>query len=54
MEPKLEYLAAALRQHIQSLNYVIEEMEHEHLSQEALSWRIRAIEIGLRRLREAA
>jgi hypothetical protein len=49
-----DYLAAALRQQIRSLSSVIEEMENEHLEAEALSWRLRAVELGLRRLREAA
>jgi len=51
---KPEYLAAGLRQQIKSLACVIEEMEGDHLGVEALSWRLKAVELGLRRLREAA
>ncbi len=54
IERRQEYLTAGLRQQIQSLSGVIEEMEKEHLETEALSWRLRAVELGLRRLREAA
>ena len=53
-EADQEYLAAGLRQQIESLSYVIEEMERERLGEEALAWRLRAVEINLRRLREAA
>ncbi len=53
-EPQQEYLTAGLRQQIKSLAFVIEEMEGDHLGQEALAWRLRAVEIGLRRLRQAA
>lgn len=53
-EGKQDYLAAALRQQIKSLHHVMEEIEREHLGPEALSWRLRAVELGLRRLREAA
>lgn len=53
-ETNQEYLAAGLRQQIESLSYVIEEMEREHLGDEALAWRLKAVEINLRRLREAA
>jgi len=54
MEEKLESLAAGLRAQIKSIAYLIEEMEEEQLGQEALAWRLRAVELGLRRLREAA
>lgn len=49
-----EYLAAALRKQIQSLESLHQEIEAERLTPEALSWRIRAVELQLRRLREAA
>jgi hypothetical protein len=49
-----EYLAAGLRQQIRLLSNVIEEMECDHLGPEALSWRLKAVELGLRRLRDAA
>ena len=49
-----EYLAGALRQQIVSLSNVIEEMQDDHLGTEALAWRLKAVELGLRRLREAA
>lgn len=52
--PKKEYLAAGLRQQIESLNHVIEEITYEQLGDEALAWRLKAIELSLRRLREAA
>ncbi len=51
---KDEYLAAALRQQIQSLKMLSEEIETERLTPDALGWRIRAIELQLKRLREAA
>ncbi len=54
IEMQKEVLAAGLRQQIHTLSQVIEEMEREHLEQEALAWRLRAVELGLRRLREAA
>lgn len=53
-EKNHEYLAAGLRQQMESLADMIEEMRDERLNAEALSWRLRAVEIGLRRLREAA
>jgi len=49
-----EYVTAGLRQQIQSLAHVVEEMELDHLSSEALAWRLKAVELGLRRLRTAA
>jgi len=49
-----EYVASSLRQQIESLSHVIDEMEKEHLGEEALAWRLKAVELGLRRLREAA
>jgi len=49
-----EYLAAGIRQQIRSLSDVIDEMESDFLGPEALSWRLKAIELGLRRLRDAA
>lgn len=54
IKTKPEYLAAGLRQQIKLLTHVIEEMEGDHLGVEALSWRLKAVELGLRRLREAA
>ena len=54
VEKSQEYLAAGLRQQIESLSHVIEEMEGDYLGAEALSWRLKAVELGLRRLREAA
>ena len=54
IEREKEYLAAGLRKQIQFLHGVIEEMEKDHLGPEALAWRLRAVELGLRRLREAA
>ena len=49
-----EYLAAGLRQQMESLAHVIEDMERERLQEDAVIWRLRAVEIGIRRLREAA
>jgi hypothetical protein len=51
---KEEYMAAGLRQQIESLSHVLQEMEKEHLGEEAIAWRLKAVEMGLRRLREAA
>ncbi len=51
---KEEYVAAGLRQQIESLSNVLQEMEKEKLGQEAIAWRLKAVELGLRRLREAA
>jgi hypothetical protein len=51
---KQEYVAAGLRQQIRSLAQVMEEMESERLESEAIAWRLKAVEINLRRLREAA
>ena len=49
-----EYMAAGLRQQIESLSHVVQDMERETLEQEAIGWRLKAVELGLRRLREAA
>ena len=51
---KIEYVAAGLRLQIESLDHVLQEMQKEHLGQEAIAWRLKAVELGLRRLREAA
>ena len=51
---KEEYLAAGIRQQIQSLNQLSEEIEAERLTGDALAWRIRAVELRLRQIREAA
>ena len=51
---QVEYVAAGLRQQIESLAHVLQEMEGEHLGQDAIAWRLKAVELGLRRLREAA
>lgn len=53
-ETTKDYLAAGIRQQMESLAHVMDEMEREHLGYDALSWRLRAIELGLRRLRQAA
>jgi len=53
-EKEQEYLAAGLRKQLELLNGMISEMERERLNREAVSWRLRAVEIGIRRLREAA
>ncbi len=51
---KEEYVAAGLRQQIELLSHVLQEMETEKMGQEAIGWRLKAVELGLRRLREAA
>ena len=51
---KEEYFAAGLRQQIESLAHVVQDMERENIGPEAISWRLKAVELGLRRLREAA
>ena len=51
---KEEYLAAGIRQQIESLQQVINELEADRLASEAIACRLRAVEMGLRRLREAA
>lgn len=51
---KDEYLAAGLRKQIESLQVLTQEMEKERIAGDALSWRIRAVELQLRRIREAA
>jgi len=51
---KEEYMAAGIRQQIQSLRTLNEEIELERLTADALAWRLRAVELQLRRLREAA
>jgi len=49
-----DYVAATIRQQIEALKSLDQELEKEPLGKEALSWRLKAIEIQLRRLREAA
>jgi hypothetical protein len=51
---KEEYFAAGLRQQIESLSHVVQDMEQENIAPEAIGWRLKAVELGLRRLREAA
>jgi hypothetical protein len=48
---KEEYVAAGLRQQIESLSHVLQEMEKEKMGEEAIAWRLKAVELGLRRLR---
>ena len=40
-----EYLAAGLRQQMESLAHMIEEVQLEQLNEEAVEWRLRAVEI---------
>ncbi len=47
-----DYRAAALRMQIESLKLLYSELENEQLDDEALRWRIRAIQIQLQRIRE--
>lgn len=49
-----EYFAAGLRQHLESLTHMIEEVERRGLNKEAMETRLKAVEMGLRRLRAAA
>jgi len=51
---KEEYVAAGIRDQINTLKSITEEMEKERITGDALSWRIRAVELQLKRLREAA
>jgi hypothetical protein len=51
---KEEYVAAGIREQVQSLKNIHEEIETERLTSEAIAWRLRAVEIKLKRLREAA
>ena len=51
---KEEYMVAGIRNQIDSLVKLHQELEAERLGKEALGWRLRAVEIQLRRLREAA
>ncbi len=53
-QSKQEYVAAGLREQIQTLNDVMASIENEKLEKDTLAWRLRAVELGLRRLREAA
>ena len=51
---KMDYVTATIRQQMEALNNLNQELEKESLDKEALLWRLKAIEIQLRRLREAA
>ena len=51
---KEENVAAKIREQIKFLQKVAQEMEAERLNPEAIGWRLRAVELGLRQLREAA
>ncbi len=51
---KEEYVVASLRQQIENLKHLMQELEGEKLTPDALGWRIRAVELQLRTLREAA
>jgi len=51
---KIDYVAATIRQQIEALQSLNQELEKESFGKEALIWRLRAVEIQLRRLREAA
>ena len=47
-------ITVGLRRQIESLGHLIEEIGVERLAHDALAWRLRAVELGLRNLREAA
>jgi predicted nucleotide-binding protein (sugar kinase/HSP70/actin superfamily) len=49
-----QQMMAAIRQQIEALSDLVEELETENLSPEALGWRIKAIELQLRQTREAS
>jgi hypothetical protein len=51
---KEEYMAAGIRQQIESLVRLYSEMEQEQIDKTALTWRLQSVEVQLRRLREAA
>ncbi|MFA5975233.1 MAG: hypothetical protein WC859_03605 [Elusimicrobiota bacterium] len=53
-ETRKDNLSAGIRKHIESLGCVIDDIENEQMGEETLSWRLRAVEQSLRRLREAA
>jgi len=49
-----EYIVAGVRHLIELLEILSQEMETGSIDPEALNWRLRAVEIQSRRLREAA
>jgi hypothetical protein len=51
---KADYVAATIRQQIEALKNLDQELEKEPIEKEALVWRLKAVEIQLRRLRDAA
>lgn len=51
---KMDYVTATIRQQIEALKDLSQELEKESLDKEALTWRLRAVELQIRRLREAA
>ena len=54
MQIRTDEISSIIRQQIESLTHVVQDMEKETLEQEAIAWRLKAVELGLRRLREAA
>jgi hypothetical protein len=54
MNKNQELIAAGIRRQMENLAQVAHEIQLEPLAPEAIAWRLRAIELGLRRLREAA
>lgn len=53
-QSKQEYVAASLREQIKNMNEIMQEMESEKLERDAIVWRLRTLELNMRRLREAA
>ena len=53
IQMKEEYLMAGIRQQAKSLHSVIQEMGIKRLPEEGLSWRLKAVELQLRRMRES-
>ncbi len=51
-QTKEELLIATIRNQVESLKNLLQEMEFEHLNSDALAWRLRAVELQLRRARE--
>jgi hypothetical protein len=49
-----DYMAIGLREQIESLAEVLQEMDGDPLKRDNLAWRLKAIEQDLGRIREAA
>jgi hypothetical protein len=49
-----EYVATSLKTQIDNLKEVMEDIETDWIDQERLGWRLKAIELSLKHLRDAA